>query len=591
MALMGSLAIVLLTLGISQWMASPAKRYGLESVGQLECAVLSEGGDRDSLAWKRCSIPHNWDRVLPGYQGDVLYRMILTSSSGMPPPGILLAASMNAAIRLNGQWLGNGGPMREPMSRNWNHHLFFPLSAGQMKQGDNLVEILVRGYANNSSGLLRVYTGPLNSVRAAFREFQVRGSFVGMAAWVATGVVGLLALFASLLLRSRMVACFALGCMTSMVYLADVVLVDVEIPRAIWERAVQFSIVASQGFFMLFIARLLDLKMPRLEMIVSVYLLMGLVLLILVPDSRLMPAAALWEGISLLMVLAADLLAFIYWISRGEGLYLAVALGLLASLATCLHDWIPWVAGNGVAQPFIFYLGPVGFMVAMAALLVSTLVSEAEREREMARTLQGVVERNEKGLQRINRSMLDLWKDQAVRDERDRIVRELHDGLGGRLAAAAIDSSHDPALQKEIREAMDELRFIMGAIDSDLDPGSLLVACRSRMERLAECSGIQLEWQVEGLPRCMEFGEQAMHVIRIIQEGVTNAMRHSQAGRVQVRLDENTLIIADDGAGFDEKTVEKGRGLHNLHYRAQRTGGIFDLRSDSSGTMIRISWP
>ena len=84
-------------------------------------------------------------------------------------------------------------------------------------------------------------------------------------------------------------------------------------------------------------------------------------------------------------------------------------------------------------------------------------------------------------------------------------------------------------------------------------------------------------------------------MLRILQEGVTNALRHSQAKTIRLcciqdELGTITLTIADDGIGFDD-TTPKGRGLLSMQSRARSLGATLTLSSDAQGTRITLVLP
>jgi two-component system CheB/CheR fusion protein len=89
----------------------------------------------------------------------------------------------------------------------------------------------------------------------------------------------------------------------------------------------------------------------------------------------------------------------------------------------------------------------------------------------------------------------------------------------------------------------------------------------------------------------------ALHVYRIAQEAVTNAMKHSAAKRVSIVLDKkedrNVLIIEDDGKGFpSDQESAQGIGLHIMRYRVRMMGGAFKISDrNGGGTTITCSWP
>jgi signal transduction histidine kinase/ligand-binding sensor domain-containing protein len=202
----------------------------------------------------------------------------------------------------------------------------------------------------------------------------------------------------------------------------------------------------------------------------------------------------------------------------------------------------------------------------------------------------------------------------AKEDERLHIARELHDELGPSLtaviinlqllarnpaAAATADRIHDAIelvdrLVQRVRDLSLNLRPPL------LDELGLSAALRGYLEAQAERTGlsipVRIATSVERLP-----GEVEIHAFRIVQEAVTNAIRHAAASRVQVRVgrdgDDLMLAVQDDGRGFDvQRTMEsssgKALGLLGMHERVRSLGGEIVIESGGArGTEIRVRIP
>ncbi|MEO1635797.1 MAG: ATP-binding protein, partial [Cyanobacteria bacterium J06631_9] len=82
---------------------------------------------------------------------------------------------------------------------------------------------------------------------------------------------------------------------------------------------------------------------------------------------------------------------------------------------------------------------------------------------------------------------------------------------------------------------------------------------------------------------------------RIVQEGLTNIVKHAQASEVTLQLTRSpaivTLLLDDNGRGFDVGQASTGFGLQSMRDRAESAGGTFTLYSNSKGTRLQISLP
>jgi signal transduction histidine kinase len=111
---------------------------------------------------------------------------------------------------------------------------------------------------------------------------------------------------------------------------------------------------------------------------------------------------------------------------------------------------------------------------------------------------------------------------------------------------------------------------------------------RKHVEVLRRVSGQAIDLRVGELPRLS--AEAAAQVLRIAQEALGNAVRHSGARRIKVRLDDRRLVVADDGRGFDPSAVRGRRlGLTSMAERATELGAALSVDSaPGKGTTIRL---
>lgn len=202
----------------------------------------------------------------------------------------------------------------------------------------------------------------------------------------------------------------------------------------------------------------------------------------------------------------------------------------------------------------------------------------------------------------------------ALANERTRLMRDLHDGLGGQLVSivALSERGHESAsITDAARAALKDLRLVIDSMD-DIG-GDLMLALGSWRERAAaqlRPHDIALEWRVttpQGLPLHPELRPwHVIQIVRILDEAVTNAVKHAQARCITVTIETlddgqgtgqgpyGVISVADDGGGFTfagEAATHTARGLRNMRSRAARCGVAFDLSSDASGTRVRLQLP
>jgi two-component system, NarL family, sensor histidine kinase UhpB len=192
----------------------------------------------------------------------------------------------------------------------------------------------------------------------------------------------------------------------------------------------------------------------------------------------------------------------------------------------------------------------------------------------------------------------------AQEEERARVARDLHDEVnqsltGLLLRLEAVREAAPPELEPEIAEtralasqAMEELLALARQLrPTALDDLGLAAAIAGQVEGLRR-SGLETELRAEG--DFSELDDDAQLVLyRVAQEALTNAARHSGAGRVEVSLrrgaDGVELEVADDGRGFAFEQSERGLGIGGMRERALLVGGELTIESrPGQGTTVKL---
>jgi signal transduction histidine kinase len=191
----------------------------------------------------------------------------------------------------------------------------------------------------------------------------------------------------------------------------------------------------------------------------------------------------------------------------------------------------------------------------------------------------------------------------AVLEERRRMARELHDGLAQELAYIAGRTREllaggpprDPAMLAAAAErALDESRRAVAALTQPLDE-PLDAAIAREAESVAQRAGVRLRLELAERPSVPAPTREAL--LRIVREAITNAVRHSGATLVTVRLSAGgalSLEVADDGGGFDPDVPPPAAsvGLRGMRERAEALGGDLSVVSrPGGGTTIRAVLP
>lgn len=200
----------------------------------------------------------------------------------------------------------------------------------------------------------------------------------------------------------------------------------------------------------------------------------------------------------------------------------------------------------------------------------------------------------------------------ALSNERTRLMRDLHDGLGGQLVSIVALSERQRSggapIGEAARAALRDLRLVIDAMD-DIG-GDLMLALGAWRERIASqlsAHRIALDWRVltpQGLPVHPELRPgHVIQILRLLDEAVTNAVKHAGAGTITVSIEtvagggeaHGRITVADNGRGFAGPGggggAPAGRGLANMKRRAERCGAQLEIVSGPQGTRVALDLP
>ena len=223
-----------------------------------------------------------------------------------------------------------------------------------------------------------------------------------------------------------------------------------------------------------------------------------------------------------------------------------------------------------------------------------------------------VVVRDVTEQKRLQREILEISN-----REQERLGHELHDGLAQQLMGIALlckvlqkqlereslpDAEQASQIEKLVEDALSQTRSLArGLAPVEIDAGGLPAALEDLARRIERIHGVRCIFRCE--PRVTTGSRaEALHLYRITQEAVSNALRHANPTRIVIDLSSvngrRRLTVADDGSGIaprPESTRKTGSmagmGLHIMRYRARMIDAIFDIRpAPGKGTLVSCEW-
>lgn len=254
--------------------------------------------------------------------------------------------------------------------------------------------------------------------------------------------------------------------------------------------------------------------------------------------------------------------------------------------------WIPAIKGIRISIPPVWWQRWYS-IAAMVLLTGSTVAYVAYSRNAELRAQRQLLQYENESKERFLAFELETKE-----NERSRVARDLHDGVNAHLQAArlALRTKPNDANQVDdmLQTTLEEIKTIINDLTPPtLDRFGLMAAVANYVERMNSTLPLQIEY--------FSYGPEVTHprvklfTFRIIQELVTNAIKHAGSDRLTLHLNsfENTLslLFEDNGKGFKPHEVASGNGLMSIETRVRALGGTSSVSSDERGTVFSIDIP
>lgn len=558
-------------------------------------------------------LPFHWDSNCQGENGSALLVTNFVRSSSEGPLAILLPRIGNGySVELNGRLLVQQGMDRSPWKDFGKQPRWVPLPTTVLEESNRL-HIRIEAQQGRKAGIAQVLLGPEDEIRSLFETERAWRSYGALVVATASTTLGVFGLLVWARRKEPVYLAYGLGELLWAFAMLDPLLENTPLPWPFW-GLVTMSAQALAGMlicrFLLIVARVSSVWPTR----ATTAMLVCTVPLVVV---------SLWGGLPVLdlfLLLASQLVGL--WvmaivIRQGfrdddvEARVLAVALCCLVLVvardvyvlvlrpyAGLFGNW-----GSHYGQYPWMRFGWVIFGLVLAWVMANRLWRDArgiaEANAELTARLSAQQQALEAGYQRD----IEVRKHQAQAEERQRLSRDMHDGLGAHLAgvlrAARQEATTPPGLVVLLEETMDHLKLgidVMHAPDASVE--SLLGSLRYRLEPRLRAAGLKLHWSVEELPEFEGWTvDHARHVQMIFFEAFSNLLQHSRATEAWFSAAYEPaqslcrISLRDNGTPRTSPDVEPpqaGHGLRNMRWRAEHLQAPLKIQFGPEGTCVEL---
>ena len=288
----------------------------------------------------------------------------------------------------------------------------------------------------------------------------------------------------------------------------------------------------------------------------------------------------------------------------------------IVMLATVIHDYCALNGSLGHVRLYLsspvwpdllfenYYLTLYGIILVVfvkSSIVINHYhINHNYMQNEAAR-VESALRQSEARLREVVKKQHDIHNIKLIQQERERLLMEIHDGVGSQLISGMLlakkEGLHKKAVLEMIQGCIDDVRVIIDCISlaeraNALELfGKLLDRLRPRLAGL----GITLHYRPE--TRFSEQSEisdaQCLHASRIIQECIANAIKHATCREIVVAVrqyrDHLLIVVSDDGGGVAESDVmHLGRGLKNMRKRSRLLGGRIKFQNRAGGFAVTL---
>lgn len=562
------------------------------------------------LPAREVELPYHWDRVHSNQSGHAVFELSFDLAQRAEQHYSLFFPLIgNAAeVRLNGRLLVRYGNLA---ARNWDDYS----KVGRrvevpeaLLEPRNQLRILIRADGGRRAGLSAVYVGPTEALLAerasTVSAWRVSGSlflgafslivaFVALICWATQrepGPDGVLRRDSLYLYAGLAELCWSMRVL-------DALITHPPLPWPMWGVLMAAAYGGWVCGVLLFCHQAAGWRQhPSMKLMAAACSILfgaGVVLATASLYWHLPILLTAWLGAAMFSSLLYVVVFTVATVRCPTTERVVLAMAGVLNVMVGARDWVVIRLGSDLGVLTWNRYVSIFFGLALLYIVLRRFQFASDRERNLLATLQTRVTQREQELSSTYGRLEIVAREQARTHERERILRDMHDGVGAHISAAIRQLQSGQADPNEVlrtlRDSMDQLKLSIDVMQLPAgDVGALLAGLRYRLEPRFKGAGIRLEWEVQELPLCPRLDAAAMRQLQfLVFEAISNVLQHAQASTLRVdavtQAERIVIRVVDDGLGFDAARVPQ-----SLQARASALGAELRVQSQPGRTVIAL---
>lgn len=512
-------------------------------------------------------------------QGSIVQYQLYVNLEALPQQPLALYVpklSLSGSVSVNGKYLEACavGPLAQ--LRCLHRPYLFVVPADFWRVGNNTIRFDIYATSRQMNGLSSVTLGdPTQLYEQRYRwEYWLRVDLLMGLAWL-SAISGLLSLAVALALRREAVYLwFGLTCIANALALFNGFVESPSVSIKVYNWFVfSMRLISVPMLCATFIA-LFGRNRRWFSMLVVAFSIVAPVAIWFSDNNRHLVTALYVPWMLMAPVLMIAMLRWAY--QSRQRIFWVYALALPTQFLCGVYDWLRLGGQTRFEGVFLVPYSSTLILLIIWGIIINDLVRSIQRERALNASLETrMAEKNA--------------YEQARAKDREQLLQDMHDGFGSQLAGLSLmaEQGHiSPGqLPEYLKDLISDLYLVVDTLGSDdITFEGALIDMRYRLQSRLQAGQTLVQWRIElaGLPKIPQ--RTVLHVLRVIQEALNNALKHAQSTEIAIRAiyDEPTGILTvgihDNGRGLPEQIVH-GRGLYNMRTRARESSAELTINN------------